>query len=123
MSEKAMTEFDVYAASSSPTIQKAVAELRMCGQIDEDPRFALSILRALDGFLSYGHSGGSAEEAKNMLMKLLDGRSLSPLTSEPEEWIDRTEETGSPFWQNKRDSKAFSEDGGKTWWIIDDPTD
>ena len=93
-------------------------ELELSVQYAEDPAYSESIISAIDAFASYDHSGASASIARDQLDRLLNFENLAPLTSDPAEWIDRTTETGRPFWQNSRNSKAFSEDGGKTWWLL-----
>jgi hypothetical protein len=35
-------------------------------------------------------------------------------------WMDRSEMSSSPLWQNMRDSAAFSTDAGATWYFVDD---
>ncbi|HEY6020532.1 MAG TPA: hypothetical protein VIY48_11785 [Candidatus Paceibacterota bacterium] len=106
----------------SSIAEHARRELKLCGQYDESPEYSESIIKAIEAFMSYGHSGGSAEVALGQFNTLMNRRSLSPITSDPEEWIDRSKESGKPFWQNSRDSTAFSEDGGKTWWFLSEKT-
>lgn len=104
-------------------VEHARRELELCGQTAEDPEFAQSIVKAVEGFTSYGHSGGSAVVGIQMLHDLLLRKNLSPLTSDPSEWIDRSELAGRPLWQNDRNPTIFSEDGGQTWYDIDDSED
>lgn len=102
----------------SNLVAHAERELRLSGQTEEDPDYAASIVRAVKEFASQRHSGGSASVAIEQLHRLLRFETLSPLTSDPDEWEDRTEMSGHPLWQNRRDSRAMSEDGGKTWWFV-----
>lgn len=102
-------------------VEHARRELELCGQTAEDPAYTQSIITAVAAFAMYGHSGGSASVAIEQLYRLLKGEALSPLTDDPEEWEDRTEMSGKPWWQNRRDSRAMSHDGGKTYWLVDDP--
>lgn len=104
-------------------VEHAKYELDLCGQMAEDPAFAQSIIAAVAAFASYGHSGGSAGVAIDMLHHLLQRRHISPLTSSPDEWEDRSEQSGYPMWQNRRDSAAFSNDGGITHWFVDADAD
>src|SRR5258707_1362443 len=97
-------------------IEHARRELELCGQTAEDPGYADSIIQAVAAFAAYGHSGGSAMVAREQLHTLLDFGTLSPLTSDPEEWDNQSGISSSPLWQNRRNSKAFSSDGGQTWW-------
>ena len=103
----------------SNLVDHARHELELSGQTAEDPGYAASLVAAVAAFASYGHSGGSASIAREQLHKLLGFEALTPLTSDPDEWEDRTEMSGQPWWQNKRDPRAMSHDGGKTWWFVD----
>ena len=105
----------------SPHVEHAKAELERLGQTAEDPEFAASIVAAVEAFFTYGHSGGSAEIGIEMLHDLLRGKALTPLTNDPEEWIDQAGSSGFPLWQNRRQSDAFSTNGGATWYSVDDP--
>lgn len=104
----------------SNLVEHAKRELELCGQAEEDPGYAASIIAAVAAFASYGHSGGSAGVAIHQLHSLLQFRTLSALTSDPDEWEDHGEISGAPLWQNRRDSAAFSTDGGQTWYFVDD---
>jgi hypothetical protein len=103
----------------SPHVNHAIRELDLCGQTAEDPVYVASLVRTVKEFFSYGHSGGSAETAIWQLHQLLQGHALSPLTDDPAEWVDRTEISGTPWWQNRRDTRAMSHDQGKTFWLVD----
>jgi hypothetical protein len=100
--------------------EHARRELELCGQYAEDPAYSESIIAAVEAFASYGHSGGSAAVAREQLHALLGFKPLSPLTSDPAEWIDRSEMSSTPLWQNRRDPAVFSTDGGKTWYSLDE---
>ena len=102
-------------------VEHARSELDRSGQYAENPAYAQSIIAAVAAFASYGgHTGGSAEIAVEQLVTLLQGRTLSPLTSDPDEWEDRSDISSSPLWQNRRDPAAMSRDGGQTWYFVDD---
>lgn len=88
-------------------------------RIGEEPETVDWYCRVLAEFASFGHSGGSAMATIPVLHALLQSQPLSPLTDDPAEWIDRTKISGGvPMWQNVRDSTAFSEDGGRTYWLL-----
>lgn len=89
--------------------EHARRELELCGQYAEDPEYSESIIKAVEAFASYGHSGGSAMIAREQLHALLGYKPLSPLTSDPAEWIDQSAISGYPLWQNKRDHSVFSD--------------
>ncbi len=99
----------------------AHARRELARQGENEPAFVESILAAVRGFCSYGHSGGSGPMAVEYLHDILRWRALTPLTSDPGEWEDRTEMSGMPWWQSTRDARAMSHDGGKTYWLVDDP--
>jgi len=104
-------ETEAFDPAESNLVQHAVLELKLCGQTDEDPAFAQSLIDAVAAFASYGHSGGSAFVGVRMLTKLLSFEPLSPLTRAEAEWTDVAEMSGVPLWQSKRDPAVFSEDG------------
>jgi hypothetical protein len=103
----------------SPHVNHAIRELDLCGQTTEDPAYAASIIRTVKEFFSHGHSGGSAETSIWQLYQLLQGHALTALTDDPAEWEDRTEISGTSWWQNRRDGRAMSHDQGKTFWLVD----
>lgn len=103
----------------SNLVDHARRELELCGQMASDPAYTAALIASVAAFASYGHSGGSAAVAIEQLHTLLQYRTLTPLTSYPEEWYDRSTMSGSPLWQNKRDPAAMSRDGGKTWYFVD----
>lgn len=41
-------------------VEHARRELELCGQYAEDPEYSESLIRAVEAFTSFGHSGGSA---------------------------------------------------------------
>jgi hypothetical protein len=75
------------------------------------------ILGCVEKFASYGHSGGSAAITVAALERLLRFKTLTPITSDPSEWM----EVSDNVFQNKRNSAYFSVDGGKTFYDLDDP--
>lgn len=99
----------------SGLVQHARRELALLG---EDPDVVDWYLRTVTAFVSFGHSGGSAEATLPVLERLLRHEPLTAITDDPGEWVDRTEMSGYPLWQNLRDSRAMSEDGGQTYWLV-----
>jgi hypothetical protein len=110
--------FDPSADEKSNLVMHARRELE---RLNNDDDFNRSILNAIRGFTSYGHSGGSAEVAISIIHDLLQFKNISPLTNDPKEWAHSTEEVfGEPggVWQNRRCGEAFSSDGGKTYTLL-----
>jgi hypothetical protein len=101
-------------------VDHARRELELIGQFAEDPAYAQSIVAAVAAVTSYGHSGGSASVAINQLTKLLNHEALGPITDDPAEWCDQSGASGYPLWQNVRDPRMMSLDGGKTYFNVDD---
>lgn len=108
-----MTESD--GREDGNLIAHARRELALIGEDQDVIDWYVTVIRA---FASYGHSGGSAMATIPVLEALLRYRPLTPLTDDPAEWIDHAAESGIAMWQNRRDSTAFSEDGGKTYWLL-----
>lgn len=97
-------------------LSHAEIELEKIGALEDWPIYK----PFLELFCSQGHGGGSASIVIPTLNKLLKQEALSELTSDEAEWEDLTEMSGHPCWQNKRDSRAFSKDEGKTWVFLED---
>lgn len=81
------------------------------------------ILELCECFAKQGHSGFSASMAVEIFNKLAQYQTLTPLTSDPQEWENVSHygaKENPPMWQNKRDPAYFSKDGGKTWYNVAD---
>lgn len=89
-------------------------------------RIELNVLEVLDVIAKQGHSGLSHGYMLGLLIPLLRGLPILPLTGKDWEWGTRVCSA-----QNKRcpkvfkdndgrtyniEGRAFSDDGGKTWW-------
>lgn len=73
-------------------------------------------------FSMCGHSGGSAPIHTDMIAKLLSFEPLGPITSDVHEWQKIADGMGfeDPTWQNRRDGRMFSHDGGKTYYNVEE---
>lgn len=104
-----------------PLVDHARTELELLGEYREEPAFAAAITAAVAAFASYGHSGFSADHGRRLLCGLLARDNLTPLTSDPAEWVDRTAVSDLPpghtLWQNVRNPKAFTSDRAATYWL------
>lgn len=97
-------------------VDHARRELQLIGEEEDVINWMVAVV---EKFASYGHSGGSAEVCIPRLNQLLLFENLSALTNDPDEWIDRSVESGGhPMWQSKRNPQAFSEDGGQTYYLL-----
>ena len=76
-------------------------------------------------FASQDHSGMSANITIQILIKLLRGETLSPLTNDPSEWECISPDhpanggTGTTYWQSKRRFSCFSDDDLQTYYDND----
>lgn len=94
-------------------------ELEILG---EEPEVIDKLIQMVDIFASMGHSGFSAAHFAQVIKRLLDYEPLSPLTDNPDEWNLIDEETAGcdDLWQSTRCPSAFSRDGGKIYYRLDD---
>ena len=108
----------------SNLINHAQTEMNRAGLFEEDADYggahAKAVMDLIELFASQQHSGMSAAITLGIFSKLARFEPLTPITSDPEEWEDVSEQSGYALWQNKRQSTSFSEDGGKTWYDIED---
>lgn len=92
-------------------VAHAKRELELLG---EEPDMIDCLIRTVASFASYGHSGGSSGPTIFMLHDLLQFKNLTPLTDDPLEWMHVSDDC----WQNARCGEAFSNDGGKTYYLL-----
>ncbi|HEX5591962.1 MAG TPA: hypothetical protein VFX35_01295 [Solirubrobacterales bacterium] len=73
-------------------------------------------------FAEAGHSGFSAAYAASIFTHLSEWKPLTPLTSDPSEWQHIAEEVvgADNVWQSRRNPACFSNDGGRTYYDIDE---
>lgn len=112
---------------NSALMKRAKEELLLAGFPDSpntdnpdggyDSCISASVFELLETFSDQGHSGTSAQIVLQLFNVLAGQGILTPLTGEDSEWIDQSEATGSPFWQNRRLSSVFKDADGKTFDI------
>lgn len=109
--------------SESNLVNHARTELSLLG---EDVATIEGYIKMIQIFADMGHSGGSASVFIPTLNQLLQFKNLTPLTNDPEEWMfiddDKWGKDGG-IWQNRRNSEAFSNDGGKNYYLLSDDAD
>ena len=86
----------------------------------------LEVLEVLEVFSKQGHSASSASYTTHLLERLMRFLPLTPLTGEDDEWNEiapgkyQNKRCGRVFKENGQaydiNGKAFSDDGGKTWF-------
>ena len=99
----------------SNLVQHAKRELELIGEEDWIVNGYLKMIRT---FASMGHSGGSASVFIPTLNALLSYNNLTPLTDSPEEWMQVSDTSEGACWQSRRNPEAFSDDGGKTYYLL-----
>lgn len=103
-------------ACNSNIVRYADTELRLAGWCDKDAFYGdlvhKAVMRSARLFSIEGHSGMSAGLVSGFTSTVCMSNPLSPLTGEPDEWIEH--EDGKM--QNKRMSSVFMKDG-KAYWI------
>lgn len=100
-------------------IEQAKIELKAANW---SPRGTEVMIQLLDVFLDEFDSGGAVAVAAPVLMRLIAGKPLTPLTGEDEEWVDH----GNGVFQNKRASSVFKDPrfhDGKLAYDIDNQSD
>lgn len=119
VNESTMTEF-------------ARDELKKAGLFDKDSDYdgmiGEAVMELINKFAEQGHSGFSAGLTTSIFNKLAEYKPLSPLTDDPNEWMKISdsdygcaeEYKNVSLWQSKRCPSCFSNDGGKTYYDIDD---
>jgi len=106
--------------------EHAKRELELAGLFDKDSDYdgmvGKAVMELCKCFSGQGHSGFSANLVLDIFNKLGKYRTLSPITDDPNEWMEISKEMSGKesLWQNKRDPSIFSENKGKTWYCVDD---
>ena len=102
-------------------------ELDMAGLFDKDSDYNGMIGKALmelcKTFSGQGHSGFSANWVLSLFDTLGHYKTLTPISDDPKEWNNVSEMGGqnSPaMWQSTRNPALFSENGGKSYYDVDD---
>ncbi len=104
----------------------AKSEMQRAGLFDEDADYggaiAHGVMRLIAVLEDEGHSGFSHGMAMAIFNQVANFRPLTPLTDDPSTWMDVAEKTvdHEALWQSTRNPEAFSNDGGKTYYLLDD---
>ncbi len=104
----------------SGLIEYAKRELELAGMYEDNHEYnkmvADAVLDLVKLFSKQGHSGFSAGMTRSMFNIVVDYKPLSPITDNPEDWM----EVGDKSWQCLRQPNLFSTDDGKTHYSVDD---
>lgn len=97
-----------------------VNELTLLGSDEETIEKFLKIVRLIDEIDS---SSGPPFKFLNSYRRLIKEKNLTPLSDDAEEWepIENvSEDYPDGLWASRRNKEAFSEDGGRTYFLIVD---
>lgn len=107
----------------SNLVTHAESEMRRAGLYDKDADYGgmipEAVMELVKAHAKQGHSGGSHWVTLEVFNKVINFKTLSPITSDPSEWMLVSD--AHKVWQSTREPATFSEDGGKTWYNLDDP--
>ena len=122
--------YSTYFEEGEPVLKEglelhAQEELQRAGLFSKDSDYGgmigEAVLELMQAFSKQGHSGMSASWVRDLFNKLSNYETITPITSDPEEWQNDKEMGGDgTLWQNKRNPSMFSKDAGKTWCHVDD---
>lgn len=113
--------------TDSEFVRWAESELRRAGLFDDDSDYGGmmgdAVMSLVRSFSEAGHSGYSAVMAGSIFGRLVDRKPLTPLTDDPTEWMHIADDAAGNAitWQSRRQGSCFSNDGGHTYYDIDEP--
>jgi len=101
----------------------AESEMRLAGLYDTDADYGGMVPDAVMELVkihsAQGHSGMSQGLVLSIFNCVVNYKTLTPLNDNPATWV----EVSDGMWQSNRRPDAFSKDGGKTWYCLDEPKD
>jgi hypothetical protein len=110
--------------SKSNLVTHADYELKLAGLDKKDSDYNgelyKAVMKLIKVFSKQGHSGYSAGMVIELFSKLARFKNITPIGQSLDEWVDVSEASGKPMWQNRRSSSLFSTDGGKTYYDLDE---
>lgn len=111
----------------SNLVKHAEFELRRAGLFDKDADYGgmigYAVMKMVQVVAAEGHSGMSHGLTMEIFNRVVNFKTLTPITNDESEWCNVSEyggPNGEKIWQNRRQSSCFSNDGGKTYYDIDD---
>ena len=111
----------------SNLVRHAEYELRRAGLFSKDADYegmiAEAVMKLVKVHAAEGHSGMSHSYTLDIFNRVANFKVLTPITNDPSEWGSVQEFYGpgsKPVWQNRRQSSCFSNDGGVTYYDIND---
>ena len=106
-------------------VEHAERELRLCGLAYANPKLARDIIAVVAGLGKFGRDGSTPAQGAEIVRRLLALEPLTELTDNPADWSGYRRDSNSDtvLWQNRRNPRAWSTNGGVTYWLADGPDD
>jgi len=107
-------------------VDHAKKELELAGLFKKDSDYngmiGKAVMELMKCFSGQGHSGFSAGMVLDLFRRLGKWEQLTPVTDDPKDWNDVSEMSGDKkkLWQSKRNPSYFSENGGKSYYNVED---
>jgi hypothetical protein len=107
-------------------IEHAKREMQLAGLYDKDADYGgmipEAVMALVEAHSKQGHSGGSHHLVLEIFNRVINFKTLTPIGSTKDEWFKHDYQVaGENCWQNTRQGSIFSQDGGQTWYDLDDP--
>lgn len=104
-------------AEDAPVMMHAINELSRIGGFSEDGAQSgiAEVLELVAIFSQQGHDATAANWTAEVFSTLAKRKPLTPITSDPSEWVELPDFDGGTVWQARRDPACISRDGGATW--------
>lgn len=118
--------FNRFIPRRSNLVEHAKKELQLAGLFDKDSDYGgmigESVMELIKVLSKHGHSGLSHSITMQVFNKVADFKVLTSITNNPDEWMEITNggKNSPPLWQSNRQCSCFSNDGGKTYYDIDE---
>ncbi len=104
-------------------VDHAQRELDLAGLFKKDSDYGGmvgdAVMELCKCFSGQGHSGFSANMVLELFRRLGKYDNLTPITDNPKEW-KKEDMLEKGVWQNKRNPSFFSDNGGKTYYDVND---
>jgi len=121
---KRIQKYVVESKLNESLAARAERELKLAGLFSKDSDYegmlGEAVLELMEVFANQGHSGSSAMLTADLFGRLAKFDVLTELTDNPDEWNDISEYSEGPMWQSKKKPSVFSEDGGQTYYDLDE---
>jgi hypothetical protein len=95
-------------------VRAAIEEMQLANFDEDDIVFVVNFL---NGFFDRYDSGGAVWAMSDVLMRLIKGQPLTPLTGKDDEWVNVSMYGNEPVFQNRRCGTVFKDSDGRCYDI------